>query len=35
MSWTPDVVATKPDIVNFEVPQDGWGEMGEITPRGD
>ncbi|MBA2554941.1 MAG: antibiotic biosynthesis monooxygenase [Geodermatophilaceae bacterium] len=35
MSWMPDVVARKPDIVNVEVPQDGWGEMGEITPRGD
>lgn len=35
MSWMPDVVAAKPDIVNVEVPQDGWGEMGEVTPRGD
>ncbi|MGI8693666.1 MAG: putative quinol monooxygenase [Geodermatophilaceae bacterium] len=35
MSWMPDVVARKPDIVNVEVPQDGWGEMGEIAPRGD
>ncbi len=34
MSWMPDVVATQPHIVNVEVPQDGWGEMGEITPRG-
>lgn len=34
MAWMPDVVARKPDIVNVEVAQDGWGEMGEITPRG-
>ncbi len=33
MSWMPDVVARKPEIVNVEVAQDGWGEMGEITPR--
>lgn len=33
MGWMPDVVAAKPQIVNVEVPQDGWGEMGEITPR--
>lgn len=33
MSWIPDVVADKPRIVNVEVPQDGWGEMAEITPR--
>lgn len=35
MSWMPDVVAGTPEIVNVEVPQDGWGQMGEITPRGD
>ncbi len=34
MSWMPDVVASKPEIVSVEVPQDGWGEMGEVTPRG-
>jgi hypothetical protein len=33
MAWMPDVVARKPDIVNIEVAQDGWGQMGEITPR--
>ncbi len=33
MAWMPDVVARTPEIVNVEVPQDGWGEMGEITPR--
>lgn len=33
MHWMPDVVSDKPSIVNVEVPQDGWGEMGEITPR--
>ncbi|MDQ3054492.1 MAG: antibiotic biosynthesis monooxygenase [Actinomycetota bacterium] len=33
MAWMPDVVARKPDIVNVEVAQDGWGQMGEINPR--
>ena len=26
-------VAAVPQIVNIEVPQDGWGPMGEIQPR--
>jgi quinol monooxygenase YgiN len=34
MSWMPDVVASKPKIINVEVPGDGWSEMGEITPTG-
>jgi quinol monooxygenase YgiN len=33
MSWMPDVVAAKPQIVNVEVPGDGWSEMSEISPR--
>jgi quinol monooxygenase YgiN len=34
MSWMPDVVASKPEIVNVEIPgASGWSEMGEITPR--
>jgi len=33
MSWMPDVVAATPEIVNVEVPQEGWGQMGEVTPR--
>ena len=33
MSWMPDVVAAKPQIINVEVPGDGWSEMAEITPR--
>ena len=32
MAWMPDVIATKPQIINVEVPADGWGEMGELTP---
>lgn len=35
MSWMPDVVAQTPEIVNIEVPQDGWGQMAEVTPRSD
>ena len=27
-------VSRKPKIINVQdVPQDGWGEMGEIAPR--
>ncbi|MGH3692922.1 MAG: putative quinol monooxygenase [Pseudonocardiaceae bacterium] len=32
MAWMPEVIATKPEIVSVQVPQDGWGEMGELTP---
>lgn len=32
MSWMPSVIATRPRIVNVEVPQDGFGEMAELTP---
>lgn len=35
MSWMPDVIAETPQIVNVEVPQDGWGRMGELAPRGE
>ncbi|MEJ3658319.1 putative quinol monooxygenase [Actinomycetes bacterium KLBMP 9759] len=35
MGWMPDVVATTPDIVSIQgVDGEGWGKMGEITPRG-
>jgi len=34
ISWMPDEVARTPEIVNVEVPQDGWGQMGEVSPRG-
>ena len=33
MSWMPDLVATKPEIINAEIPGDGFGEMAEVTPR--
>lgn len=34
MGWMPDVVATKPSIISIQgVDGDGWGEMGEISPR--
>jgi hypothetical protein len=29
----PDVIASKPDIINATIPNEGWGEMGELTPR--
>jgi quinol monooxygenase YgiN len=34
ISWMPDFVASTPKIVSVQgVPGDGWGEMGEVTPR--
>lgn len=35
MSWMPGVVARTPQIVNVQATgrSDGWGEMGEVTPR--
>jgi quinol monooxygenase YgiN len=35
MAWMPDLLAETPEIINVEVPQDGWGRMGELTPRQD
>lgn len=32
MSWMPDYIATTPEIINAEIPNDGWGAMGELTP---
>jgi quinol monooxygenase YgiN len=33
VGWMPDYVAATPSIVHTEVPQQGWGEMGEVAPR--
>jgi quinol monooxygenase YgiN len=33
MTWMPEVIAETPQIVNVEVGQDGWGRMGELSPR--
>ena len=32
IGWMGDLVVKTPEIVHVEVPQDGWGEMGEVTP---
>ena len=29
----PESIAATPQIVNVEVPQDGWGPMAEMQPR--
>ena len=34
MAWLPEVVAEKPEIINVEVPGEGFGRMAEITPAG-
>jgi quinol monooxygenase YgiN len=34
IGWMPDVVATTPDIISIQgVPGEGWGKMGEVSPR--
>jgi len=35
MTWMPDVIAETPEIVNIELPRDGWGRMAELSPRRD
>ncbi len=32
MTWMPALIAATPQIINVQVPQDGWGEMAELTP---
>ena len=32
IAWVPEVIVTKPEIINVEVPGDGWGQMAELTP---
>ncbi len=32
MAWMPEVIAEKPEIINVEVPGDGWSRMAELTP---
>jgi quinol monooxygenase YgiN len=33
MAWMPSVVTEVPEIVNVEIPGDGWSQMAEVTPR--
>ena len=28
----PDLIAKRPDLINVEVPGDGWVEMSEVAP---
>jgi len=32
MAWIPDVISETPEIVNVEVPGDGWATMAELAP---
>ncbi|MFI7058825.1 putative quinol monooxygenase [Streptosporangium canum] len=32
MAWMPEVIAKTPEIINVEVPGDGWSQMAELTP---
>ncbi len=33
IAWAPDAIAETPQIINVQVPGDGWSQMAEITPR--
>jgi quinol monooxygenase YgiN len=32
MKWIPDVIEETPEIINVEVPGDGWARMAELQP---
>lgn len=32
MAWMPEVIAQTPEIVNVEIPSNGWAQMAELTP---
>ncbi len=32
MAWIPDVISKTPEIVNVDVPGDGWAQMAELAP---
>jgi quinol monooxygenase YgiN len=34
MGWMPDVIEETPEIINVEVPQEGWSRMAELQPAG-
>jgi hypothetical protein len=33
MASMPDVISDTPQIVNVEIPGDGWARMAELAPR--
>ena len=33
IGWMPDWVAAQPKIIHMNAPGDGWGDMGEVSPR--
>ena len=32
MAWMPEVIARTPQIINVELPGDGWATMSELKP---
>ncbi|SNT53707.1 Quinol monooxygenase YgiN [Streptosporangium subroseum] len=32
MAWMPELIAETPEIINVEVPGEGWSRMAELTP---
>ncbi|MDP9864841.1 MULTISPECIES: putative quinol monooxygenase [Streptosporangium] len=32
MAWMPEVIAETPEIINVEVPGEGWSRMAELSP---
>src|ERR1700759_2814722 len=33
MSWIPEVISKKAEIINAEVTQDGWSEIPDLPPK--
>jgi quinol monooxygenase YgiN len=32
MAWMPELIAETPEIINVEVPGEGWSRMAELSP---
>ena len=32
MEWMPELIAETPEIINVEVPGEGWSRMAELAP---
>ncbi|MEU0482984.1 putative quinol monooxygenase [Streptosporangium sp. NPDC006013] len=32
MAWMPELITKTPEIINVEVPGEGWSQMAELSP---
>ncbi len=32
MTWMPEMITERPEIINVRVPGNGWARMAEVTP---